>query len=58
MLAGYVSASFALTRHRGTPFGGPLDGFTEWPAELKHASGRPFSFSDGRPAAPEVPAYD
>ena len=33
MLTDYFSASFALTRHRGTPFGGYLDGFTEWLAE-------------------------
>jgi site-specific recombinase XerD len=33
MLTDYFSAPFALARHRGTPFGGYLDGFTEWLAE-------------------------
>jgi hypothetical protein len=33
MLTDHFSASFALTRHRGTPFCGYLDGFTEWLAE-------------------------
>jgi hypothetical protein len=33
MLTDYFLASFALARHRSTPFGGYLDGFTEWLAE-------------------------
>ncbi len=33
MVTDYFWASFALARHRGTPFGGYLDGFTEWLAE-------------------------
>lgn len=30
MLTDYVSTPFALGRHRSTPLGGYLDGFTEW----------------------------
>jgi site-specific recombinase XerD len=30
MLTDYFETPFALARHRGTPFGGYIDGFTEW----------------------------
>lgn len=33
MLTDYIFTPFALARHRSTPFGGYLDGFTEWLAE-------------------------